>query len=134
MPTPRSDLATLSLTSTPSNFKKAKRLRELRPDVKISDTTILEQLLADAEREYEIAMGDVADRGTVIENTRYSSKGKAYTTENVNPYFRVASKLSKQIADLKVLLAKLAPKKAPDVVPGSAADLYPELFGVEKSN
>jgi hypothetical protein len=133
MPTPRSDLATLSLTATPSNFKKAVRLREQNPDPQLSDPETIQQLLTDARQQYEIAMTDVQERGTVIEVTRYTSKGKSYTTEELNPYYRVAAKLSSQIAKLTLMLAKLGPKKkTDDVIPGSAQDLYPEIFKTEQ--
>jgi hypothetical protein len=127
MPTPRADIASLRLHSTPSNLKKAERLRAQRPDPQMNDPEILQQLLADAQREYEIAMQDVAERGTVIEATRYTSKGKAYTREDINPYFRVASKLATQIRDLKVSLAKFAPKANKN--PNSFEAMFPDVAG-----
>ncbi len=134
MPTPRADIATLELASTPSNFRKALRLREKNPTLQLTDPEIVEQLLADARREYEIAMSDVAKRGTVIEITRYTSKGKPYTTEELNPYYRVAARLSSHIASLSLMLAKLAPKKnSKDAIPGSAAAIFPDLFKEQAS-
>jgi hypothetical protein len=133
MPTPRADISTLEISSTPSNLKKALRLREKNPDLRLTDPEIVEQLLADSRREYELAMADVDKRGTVIEVARYTSKGKSYTTEELNPYYRVAARLSSHIASLTLMLAKLAPKKnSGAVIPGSAAAIFPELFQREQ--
>lgn len=128
MPTPRADLATLSLAATPSNLKKALRLREKSPDLQLTDPEIIEQLLADARQQYEIAHADVEQRGTVIEVTRYTSKGKLYTREDLNPYHRVAMKLSERISVLTLMLAKLGPKKDNGPKPGTAAAAFPEIF------
>jgi hypothetical protein len=130
MPTPRADIATLELNATPSNLKRAKLLRVLNPEAEITDPEILERLLADATAQYELAITDVNTRGYMVEADRYSAKGKHYTIEQINPSFRVATKLATQIMNLKVLLAKVAAK--PNVIPGSAADLWPEMFETEK--
>jgi hypothetical protein len=132
MPTPRADIAALEIHATPSNLKRAKLLRVLKPEAEITDPEILEKLLADAAAQYELAITDVNTRGYTVEADRYSAKGKHYTIEQINPSFRVATKLATQIMNLKVLLAKIAAKPKPNVIPGSAADLWPEMFETEK--
>lgn len=128
MPTPRAQIDVLALSSTPSNYKKAVRLRENKPDLHLNDPEIIQQLLNDAREQYEIAHADVEKRGTVIETTRYTSKGKAYEIEELNPYYRVAAKLAGQISRLTLMLARLGPKKDNGPKPGSAAAMFPEVF------
>jgi hypothetical protein len=128
MPTPRADIAALELHATTSNLNKAKLLRVLKPEAQITDPDILEKLLADATAQYDLAIADVNTRGYIVEADRYSAKGKHYIIEQVNLSFRVATKLATQIMALKILLSKTPTKKTTDVIPGSAKDLFPDLF------
>jgi hypothetical protein len=129
MPTPRAAVAELQLRSTPSNLERALKLRDKNPGEVLLKRDELEKLFADCKAEYEIAADDVRIRGSVIQVTKYTSKGKSYSTEVVNPYYRIMRGLTQQIATLARMLSKLdAPKKTEEVAPGSFAALYPDVL------
>ncbi len=127
MPRERDDIADLVVRATPSNLRKALHLRATKPDTGLAKRDELEKLFTEAKAEYERAADDVRIRGSVITVTKYSSKGKGFETEVVNPYYRVMRGLSQQMATLAKLLSRFdKPKDGAE--PGSAAALFPELF------
>jgi hypothetical protein len=125
MPRERDDIDDLKLRATASNIRKALRNRASKSGVPKREE--LEQMFADLKQSYELAADDVRIRGAVIEVTRYTGKGTAYTIDNVNPYFRVMTKLSAQLAMIARVLGKLDAPKSKDVEPGSFEDLFPDI-------
>jgi hypothetical protein len=129
MPRERSDISALKLASSPSNLRKALKLRTVKPGEVPSKREELEQLFDAVKNEYEIAADDVRVRGQVLTELRYTPKGKEYEVEKVNPYFRTMRALMQQMTTLAKMLSKLdAPKPSDVAIPGSAADRFPELF------
>jgi hypothetical protein len=129
MPRERSDISALKLASSPSNLRKALKLRAVKPGETLSKRDELEQLFDAAKSEYEIAADDVRVRGQVLTEYRYTPKGKEYEVEKVNPFFRTMRSLTQQMMTLAKMLSKLdGSKPAEVVIPGSAADRFPELF------
>src|SRR5271156_2482615 len=121
MPQERKNIEDLKLSSSPSNVRKALRLRERKPDGSgITKIEELETLFADAKYEYDLAADDVRIRGSVIESTRYTAKGDRFEIEVINPNFKIMTSLSQRITTLAKMLARLDKPKSPGVVPGSA--------------
>ena len=132
MPREREDISELLVRSTPSNVRKALNLRVTKPEPSLAKREELEKLFTEARAEYERAADDVRIRGSVITVTKYTSKGKAFDTEVVNPYFKVMRGLAQQMSQLAKLLSKFERAKTNDVIPGSAAAMFPELFSKEQ--
>jgi hypothetical protein len=135
MPRERAPIEELRLHSSPSNLKKALKLRARNPDGSpLAKREEVEQLFEDVKAEYAIASDDVRMRGQVLQVTRYTAKGDAYQIEKINPSFSIMRALLNQMSSLARQLAKMEqPRKANDVVPGSVEDLYPELFKEQAS-
>jgi hypothetical protein len=126
MPKEREDIVKLSLCQTPSNFARALKLRESGKGGSPLNTEELEALLNDLRPVYKQAHDDVEARGSVLTVTKYTAKGKPYTTEMINPMFHTMMKLGSRIAHIVVLLSKQP--STSNAAPGSAADLFPDLF------
>ena len=128
MPRELEDITALSLRTTPSNVKKALKLREGQSEMIGEKREALEKLFADVQHTYDRACDDVRIRGEVLIVTKYTSKGHPYEVEQVNPYLRIQQKATAQLASLASQLAKIGKVKSKSVVPGSLESLYPELF------
>lgn len=123
----RVDIETLRLQGSP-NLARALKLRAEKP-LELSHRDELEQMYTEIQQRLNRALEDIHERGEVIEVTKYTSKGSAYTLEAVNPYVRIAQKCEQQLSQLSKLLSKFpAPAKADDLPANAVGRQYGDLI------
>ena len=121
---PLSDL----VTRGSPNLARAIKLRAEEPE-RPQKRAELERLFDDTLQLYEASMADVRQRGAVLKQTKYTLKGLPYEVEVQNPHLLVAQKCESKLTHLVKLLQKFPEPRDPDApVPGSGADMFPDLF------
>jgi hypothetical protein len=126
----RADINELRLQGSP-NLSRALKLQAEKPLV-LPHREELEAMFAEIKQRHDRALADIAERGDVITVTKYTSKGHAYTIEQVNPYVRIAQKCEQQLAALAKLLTKFPAQASAGELPKNAigrthADLIARL-------
>ena len=119
-------MRTNALVSTPGEQKRV-RTKEGTAAPSSESREEIERLLEVYRTDFEASAADCEQRGNVLVQTRYTSKGKPYDIEVVNPHALLKIKFAQLIAHYSKLLAKLpAPKPKSVPKPGSLAAMFAE--------